>query len=131
MNSEQLKERTMEFSLRVARLIESLPRTRAGRLVEDQLGRAGTSVGSNYRAACKARSRKEFIAKIGVVEEESDESSFWLEFIIRYGLAKAHLVQPLLEESRELGKIFARSRITASNNENRIRSTKSRASNRQ
>jgi four helix bundle protein len=117
MFPEQMKERTMQFALRVARLIESLPRTKIGRLVEDQLGRAGTSVGSNYRAACKARSRREFIAKMGTVEEEADESCFWLEFIMRYGMLKQPLVQPLLKESQELGRIFASSRITASKND--------------
>lgn len=116
MDPADLKKRTMAFALRVARLVESLPRTRIGRLVEDQLGRAGTSVGANYRAVCKARSRAEFISKMGVVEEESDESAFWLEFIIAYGLLKPVLVTPLLDEATELGRIFGKSRITASKN---------------
>src|SRR5690242_8831080 len=115
----------MQFALRVAKLIEALPRRRIGRLVEDQLGRAGTSVGSNYRAACKARSRKEFIAKLGVVEEEADESAFWLEFIMRAGLMKPRLVEPLMVESNELCRIFAASRVTASVNENKRRSSRS------
>ena len=119
MTADELKARTMKFALRVARLIESLPRTRVGRLVEDQLGRAGTSVGANYRAACKARSRREFIAKMGVVEEEADESSYWLEFIGEYGLLRRPLIEPLLVESQELCRIFARSRITAGQNERR------------
>jgi four helix bundle protein len=131
MDPEDLKERTMQFSLRVARLIEALPRRRIGRLVEDQLGRAGTSVGANYRAACKARSRKEFIAKMGTVEEESDESCFWLEFIVRSGMLKARRVEPLLKESRELGRIFAASRITAQAHESKRRLPTPAAANRQ
>ena len=131
MDPEELKERTMQFSLRVARLIESLPRTRIGRLVEDQLGRAGTSVGANYRAACKARSRREFIAKMGTVEEEADESCFWLEFITRYGMLKELLIQPLLNEAQELCRIFAASRITAGRNERKPRVAQSPVANRQ
>ena len=131
MDAVDLKERTMQFSLRIGKLIDALPRRKVGRSVEDQLGRAGTSVGANYRAACKARSRKEFIAKIGIVEEEADESAFWLEFVIRSGLLKPPLVEPLLNESIELGRIFAKSRMTASTNESTKRVTRSNPANRQ
>ena len=120
MKPDEMKERTMQFAIRIARLIESLLRTRIGRLVEDQLGRAGTGVGANYRAACKARSRKEFIAKIGTVEE-ADESCFWLEFTVRGELLKPRLVAPLLAEGQQLGRIFAKSRKTALANESRSR----------
>jgi four helix bundle protein len=82
--------------------------------VGGQLVRAGTSVGSNYRAACTGRSKAEFIAKLGVVEEEADESAYWLELIIEGQLLKAKLVEPLLDEANELTKIMAKSRISAS-----------------
>ena len=77
--------------------------------------RSGTSVGSNYRAACRGRSKAEFIAKLGIAEEEADESAFWLELIIEGGLLKASRVQPLLNEANELTRIMAGSRVTASN----------------
>ena len=76
--------------------------------------RSGTSVGLNYRAACRGRSWAEFIAKLGIVEEEADESAFWLELIIEGGLLKASRVQPLLDEANELTRIMAGSRVTAS-----------------
>ncbi len=74
----------------------------------------GPSVGSNYRAACRGRSEPEFVAKLGIVEEEADESAFWMELIIDDGLLKEQLVQPLLDEPNELAKIMASSRISAS-----------------
>ena len=113
MNAENLKERTKQFALRVLKLVEALPDTVQGRAVGGQLIRAGTSVGANYRAACRGRSKAEFIAKLGTVEEEADESAFWLELIIEGALLKAKLVQPLLDEANELTRIMACSRITA------------------
>ena len=85
MNAEELKTRTKRFSLRVLKLVAALPNNVQGRAVGGQLVRAGTSVGANYRAACRGRSRAEFVAKIGVVEEEADESAFWMELIIEGG----------------------------------------------
>lgn len=78
MKPDDLKERTKQFALRVLKLVAALPNTLSGRT----LVRAGTSVGANYRAACRARSKPGFIAKIGIVEEEADESAFWMELII-------------------------------------------------
>jgi four helix bundle protein len=113
MNQEDLKKRTKRFALRIIKLVAALPNTVVGKTIGGQLVRAGTSVGSNYRAACRSRSKAEFIAKIGVVEEEADESGFWLEVIIESGLLKENLVKPLLEESIELTKIMASSRKTS------------------
>jgi four helix bundle protein len=79
MNAEDLKRRTKAFALRILKLAAALPNPIEGKAIRGQLVRAGTSVGANYRAACRGRSRAEFIAKIGTVEEESDESAFWLE----------------------------------------------------
>jgi four helix bundle protein len=100
------------------KLVAALPNTLQGRTVAGQLVRAGTSVGSNYRAACRGRSRAEFVAKLGIVEEEADESAFWLELIIEGSLLQAALVQPLLDEANELTRIMAGSRITAANRPN-------------
>jgi four helix bundle protein len=83
MTTAELKARTKEFALRVIRLVDALPNTVKGRAIANQIMRSATSIAANYRAACRARSRAEFIAKIGVVEEEADETAFWLELIIR------------------------------------------------
>ncbi len=83
-------------------------------MIRGQLVRAGTSVGANYRAACRGRSKAEFVAKLGVVEEESDESAFWLELIIEGEFLTQRVVEPLLREANELVKIMARSRLSAS-----------------
>jgi len=114
MDADELKKRTKRFALRILKLVAALPNTVQGRTVSGQLVRAGTSVGSNYRAACRGRSKAEFIAKLGVVEEEADESAYWLELIIEGQLLKAKLVEPLLDEANELTKIMAKSRISAS-----------------
>ena len=114
MNAEDLKARTKQFAIRVLKLVAALPNSVSGRTAGGQLARSGTSVGSNYRAACRGRSKPEFIAKLGVVEEEADESAFWMELIIEGGLLKKQAVEPLLSEANELAKIMARSRISAS-----------------
>ncbi len=79
MTEKELKQRTKSFALRVLKLIDSLPDSRSARILANQLGRSGTSVGANYRAACRSRSTAEMISKISVVEEEADESAFWME----------------------------------------------------
>jgi len=114
MKPDDLKRRTKEFALRVLKLVAALPKSLAGKAIGSQLVRAGTSVGANYRAACRARSKLEFIAKIGIVEEEADESAFWMELIIEGELLKPRLVQSLLIEANELAKIMASSRKSAS-----------------
>ena len=114
MNAEDLKKRTKAFALRILRLASALPDTIEGRVIRGQLVRAGTSVGANYLAACRGRSRAEFVAKLGVVEEESDESAFWLELIIEGEFLTQRVVEPLLREANELVKIMARSRLSAS-----------------
>jgi four helix bundle protein len=108
-----LKKRTKQFALRVLKLVSALPNNLNGRTIGGQLVRAGTSVGANYRAACRARSKLEFIAKIGIVEE-ADESAFWMELIIEGKLLRPGLVHSLLDEANELAKIMASSRKSAS-----------------
>jgi len=97
--------RTKAFALAVVRLVEDLPRGRTADVLGKQLLRAGTSVGANYRAACRARSRKEFIAKMGIVEEEADESQFWLELLTERGILAAS--QGALSLQREAGQLVA------------------------
>jgi len=114
MDADDLKKRTKLFALRVLKSAAALPATIEGKAIKGQLVRAGTSVGANYRAACRGRSRAEFIAKIGIVEEEADESAFWLELIIEGALLKENQVKSLLDEANELTRIMASSRISAS-----------------
>ena len=112
MNEDELKRRTKKFALRIMKLVAALPDTPQGRTVGNQLVRAGTSVGSNYRAACRSRSIAEFTARLGVVEEEADESAYWMELIIEGCLLKPNLVHSLLCEANELVAIMTSSRIT-------------------
>jgi len=113
LDANELKDRTKRFALRILKLSAALPPTIEGNIIRGQLVSAGTAVGANYRAACRGRSRAEFAAKIGVVEEEADESAFWLELIIENAFLKTNQVKPLLDEANELTKIMASSRITA------------------
>jgi four helix bundle protein len=114
MNADELKTRTKQFALRILKLVAALPKTVEGRAIANQLVRSGTAVAANYRAACRGRSKAEFIAKLGTVEEEADESAFWLELIIEGELLKESVVGPLFTEAIEITKIMARSRISAS-----------------
>jgi four helix bundle protein len=116
MNSADLKLRTKQFALRILALADALPATRCGNAIANQIVRSGTSVGSNYRAACRGRSRAEFVAKLGVVEEEADETAFWLELVIEHQLLPEAKVKPLLSEALEIVAIMAASRISAGRN---------------
>ncbi len=114
MNEAELKQRTKKFALRVLRLVAALPRTTEGRAIGGQLVRSGTSVGANYRAACRGRSKAEFVSKLATVEEEADESAYWMELIVEAGLLDAGRVAALLKEATELTAIMAASRISSS-----------------
>ena len=116
VRTADLKARTKQFALRVMKMVDALPRTIQGRTIAKQIIRSSTSVAANYRAACRARSRAEFIAKIGVVEEEADESCFWLELIIDSGLLTEDRIRTLLTEAGELVAIMAASRKSAIGN---------------
>jgi len=116
VRTADLKARTKQFALRVMKLVDALPRTIQGRAIANQIIRSATSVTANYRAACRARSRAEFIAKIGVVEEAADESCFWLELIIDSALLTEERIRPLLSEANELVAIMAASRESALGN---------------
>lgn len=113
MNAQELKNRTKTFALRVMNLVEALPKSIKGRAIANQLIRSGTSVAANYRVACRARSKAEFISKIGTVEEEADESALWMELIIEDKLLSEKKVRSLHTEASELLAIMASSYISA------------------
>jgi len=114
MDEKELKNRTKRFALDIIKLVENLPAKMVAQPIGRQLVRARTSVGANYRSACRGRSRAEFAAKLGIVEEEADESAFWMEIIIEAGLMERRLVQPLLDEAEELVAIMVASRKSVS-----------------
>jgi four helix bundle protein len=109
----ELKERTKRFALRVIRVSRALPACAEGRVIGGQLLRSGTSVAANYRAVCRARSRAEFLAKIGLVIEEADETAFWLELLSEAGLIRRKRLEDLISEANQLTAIFVASRETA------------------
>ena len=108
-DSGALKTRTKHFALRVLRLYRSLPRTEEARVLGIQLLRCSTSIGANYRAACRGRSRAEFTAKLGIVAEEADEAVFWLELLQEGNIFPAEKLRGLLGEANELVSIFVSS----------------------
>jgi len=116
MHKDDLKQRTKLYALRVMRMTQSLPNDQLGWVIGKQVLRSGTSVGANYRAACRARSTAEFIAKLGIVIEEADESAFWLELIIESGMYKKEAIEPLLKETNEIVAIMVSSSNTARKN---------------
>ncbi len=116
MTKEELKKRTKQFALMIIKLVEDLPNTKAGRTIGNQIIRSGTSVAANYRAACRARSNADFISKITIVEEECDETLFWLELIAEANLLKKEKLQDMLKEADELTAIFTASGKTARQN---------------
>jgi four helix bundle protein len=117
MTTNEMKARTKSFALRIIKLVEALPSNRTADVIGRQLVRSGTSVAANYRAACRAKSNADFIAKMGSVEEEADESSFWLEVIIESGLMKEELVKDLKDEADQIVAIIVSSINTARGHE--------------
>jgi len=116
MTKEELKDRTKQFALMIINLVEELPNNKAGNTIGYQLIRCGTSVAANYRSACRARSNADFISKITVVEEECDESLFWLEMILEANLMEKERLEYLINEANELTAIFTASGKTAKQN---------------
>ncbi|MFY9644482.1 MAG: four helix bundle protein [Terriglobales bacterium] len=106
MTPDELRARTKSFALRVVRLYRTLPRSADAQVMGKQLLRCGTSVAANYRASCRARSRAEFAARIGVVVEEADETGFWMEMLVDAEIVRVALLKDLLQESKELTAIF-------------------------
>ncbi len=124
MTAEVLKDRTKQFALRTMKLSDALPHTRSGNVIANQLIRCATSVGANYRASCRARSTADFISKIGITLEESDESVYWLELIVESRMMPEKRVSSLLKEGNGLVAIFVASSNTAHRRTNK-RSNKS------
>jgi four helix bundle protein len=116
VNKEELKQRTKSYALRTIKLVKALPNDSVGRAIGNQLIRSGTSIAANYRAACRGRSKAEFIAKIGTVIEETDKSGLWLELIVEGGILKRGLIEPILKETNELLAIFITTSKTARDN---------------
>ena len=117
MTKAELLTRTKAFALRILQLVDHLPRTTSGRAIGNQLVRSGTSVGANYRAACRSRSRAEFAAKLGVVAEEADETVYWLELLRDGKLLSETKLSELLREANELTAIFTAGRRSSSGNQ--------------
>jgi len=113
MNAEEMKKRTKEFAKRVIKVCRELPKTEEGRLIRNQLFRSGTSVGSNYRAACRGRSKADFVSKLGIVLEETDETLYWFELVVETDIMKAARLVPIMNESKQLIAIFVASLNTA------------------
>jgi four helix bundle protein len=125
MNKSELKSRTKKFALRIIKLVDELPNTKTGHTIGNQIIRSGTSIAANYRAACRARSSAEFISKLAIVEEESDETLFWLELIVESNLVKEEHLKELIKEADELIAIFTAAGKTAKANKNLKSSIKS------
>jgi len=117
MTSDEMKARTKRFALETLRLVGTLPRTAVGLAIARRLARSGPSVGANYRSACRARSRAEFVARLGVVEEEADESAYWMELIMDGGFLPRDAVASLHNEAEQIVAIVVSSRKTARANE--------------
>ena len=111
--TEQLRQRTKALAVRVVRLFRSLPESRDAQVIGTQLLRCGTSVGANYRAVCRARSKADFISKIGIVLEEADETVFWLELLVETGVMPENRLKELLQEARELTAILTATQRTS------------------
>jgi four helix bundle protein len=116
MDERALKERTRQFALRVIIVCDALPRSYSADVLGKQVIRSATAVGANYRAACRARTKKEFVYKIGIVEEEADESLYWLELIRDAGLITEGRLEDLIQEADELTAIFTATGRTAKKN---------------
>ena len=113
MTKEEMKKRTKQFALRIIQLVESLPKGKIPDVIGRQLLRAGTSVGANYRAACRGRSKADFISKMGIVEEEADECIYWMELLVEGKIMEFTKLESLMKEADEILAIIVSSIITA------------------
>jgi four helix bundle protein len=113
MNEKEMKDRTKTYAKEIIRICRLLPNNREGRLIGNQIFRSGTSVAANYRAACRARSNAEFVAKLGIVEEEADETLFWLELIDEMKILDNQKINSTMQESNEIISIVVASIKTA------------------
>ena len=113
MDSRELSQRTMQFALRIIRLVTQLPKDRSGDVIGRQLLRSGTSIGANYREAVRVTSRKHFASTMAIALREADETLYWLELLAESGLMKRELLADLIDECNQLVAIFAASVKTA------------------
>jgi four helix bundle protein len=113
MTQEEMKARTKKFALRIIKLVNSLPKTPAANTIGKQLLRSGTSVGANYRSACRAKSTADFISKLSVVEEEADESIYWMELLTESNIVRRELLSNLINEADQIVAIIVKSIKTA------------------
>ncbi len=113
MDSNILKQRTKNLAMRILKMVETLPNTSTARIISHQIILSGTSVAANNRAACRARSKAEFIAKLGIVEEEADETLFWLELSEETGLLPSNRLKDIKQEANEITAIIVSSRKSA------------------
>ena len=114
--AKALQDRTKQFAIRIIRMYKALPKATEAQVLGKQVIRSGTSVAANYRAACRSRSSSEFLAKMGLVVEEADETVFWLELLVDAGIVSQNKMNELLEEGNELLAVFSASRRTARGN---------------
>jgi four helix bundle protein len=113
---QELRDRTKKFAIRIVRLFQALPKSTEAQVMGKQLLRCGTSVAANYRAVCRARSKAEFVARMGIVAEEADESVLWLELLEETSILRHERLQDILQEAKELVAIFSTSLKTAKGN---------------
>jgi four helix bundle protein len=113
MDENELKKRTKAFGLQVIKLVGVLPNTKVAIIISNQLVRSATSVGANYRSACRGRSKPDFISKISIAAEEADESQYWLEILLEANITSKEIVLPLLKEANELTAILTATIKTA------------------
>ena len=124
MNSEELKKRTKRFALDIIKMVNSLPNSPTAKVIGNQLTRSATSVGANYRSACRGRSKADFISKITIVEKEADESCYWLELLFESDLIDQNTFNKLHKEANELTAIFTSSGKTSKQSINNKPETK-------
>jgi len=115
MDEKEFKERTKRFALQIIELVESLPKSKTTEIIGRQLLRSGTSVGANYRAACRAKSAADMIAKLAIAEEEADESIYWMELLVDAGTVSADQIDPLRAEANQLVAMLVASMKTLRN----------------
>jgi four helix bundle protein len=118
MTQEEMKSRTKQFALRIIKLVQSLPPNLVADVIGKQLLRSGTSVGANYRAVCRAKSTPDFINKLSIVEEEADESIYWMELLVEGNIVKANLLENLMEETNQILSIVVSSIKTSKEKRN-------------
>lgn len=118
MTQQEMKERTKRFALRIIKLVDTLPSTTSSQVIGKQLLRSGTSVGANYRSACRANSTADFIFKLAIVEEEADESIYWMELLVEANLVKGSLLVSLMSEANEIVAIVVSSIKTSKRKRN-------------